>query len=94
MLFHYPRPEFREEFKRGMTRLAEVINTQSGIQASCWEDPSSGALVAVSTYESDDARESAFRAVAAANINFAYSEERESRPRERRVLHAMQSSAD
>jgi hypothetical protein len=82
ILFHYPKPEYREKMLNGFLSVAKIMNAQSGVEASTYEEVETGALVSVTRYESLEAIQAGFRAVAAAGIN----PDRESRPRE---LHRM-----
>ena len=86
MLFHYPKPEYRETMLRGFLSVAKFMNAQSGVEASTYEEVETGALVAVTKYESLEGIQAGFRAVAAAGSDPEHNSDRESRPRE---LHRM-----
>jgi hypothetical protein len=86
ILFHYPRSEYRETILRGFLSIANIMNAQSGVEASTYEEGETGALVAVTKYDSLEAIQAGFRAVAAAGIDPEPNPDRESRPRE---LHRM-----
>lgn len=86
MLFHYPKPEYRETMLSGFLSVAKIMNAQSGVEASTYEEVETGALVAVTRYESLEAIQAGFRAVAAEGIDPGHNPDRESRPRE---LHRM-----
>jgi hypothetical protein len=86
MLFHYPKPEYRETMLHGFLSVANIMNAQSGVEASTYEEVETGALVAVTRYESLEAIQAGFRAVAAAGIDPEPKPDRESLPRE---LHRM-----
>lgn len=86
MLFHYPKPEYRETVLRGFLSIAKIMNAQSGVEASTYEEGETGALVAVTKYDSLEAIQAGFRAVAATGIDPKPNSDRESRPRD---LHCM-----
>ena len=80
--FHYPRPEYRDEMIQRIHDAAEVMAKVPGcIEAGCWLDETTGAVVATGKWESKQARIAAFRAVVAAKVDFDY-DDRESRPRQ------------
>ncbi len=80
--FHYPKPEHHDEMTRRITRAAEVMTTVPGcLEADCWKEESSGAVVATGTFESKEACMRAFHAVAAAKVDIDF-DDRESRPRD------------
>jgi len=82
ILFHYPKPEYRETMLRGFLSVASIMNAQPGVEASTYEEGETGALVAVTRYESLEAVQAGFRDVAAAGIDPEHKPDRESRPRE------------
>ena len=82
ILFHYPKPEYRETMLRGFLSVASIMNAQPDVEASTYEEGETGALVAVTRYESLEAVQAGFRAVAAAGIDPEHKPDRESRPRE------------
>ena len=82
ILFHYPKPEYRETMLRGFLSVASIMNAQPDVEASTYEEGETGALVAVTRYESLEAVQAGFRAVAAAGIDSEHKPDRESRPRE------------
>ena len=86
VLFHYPKPAFREQMRSGFLRVAEMMNAQPGVEASTYEDPHTGALVAVTRYDDRADVEAGFRAVASAGIQVEYDAQAEERPRERHLL--------
>ncbi len=86
ILFHYPKPAFRDQMRSGFLRVAEIMNAQPGVDASTYEDPQTGALVAVTRYDDRADVEAGFQAVASAGIQVEYDPEEETRPRERHLL--------
>jgi len=80
--FHYPKPEHRAEMVDRLNHAARVIAGVAGcLDAGCWEDGPSGAVVATGRFESDVVWRRALAAVAAANVDFDF-DSRESRPRD------------
>jgi hypothetical protein len=80
--FHYPRPEHRAELVARVRQAAEVMRSVPGcLAADCWENSQTGAVVTTGVREDADARQAAFRSVAAAGVDFEY-DEREARPRD------------
>lgn len=92
ILFHYPIREYHEVMRTGFLSVARIMNAQPGVQASTYEEVETGALVAVTMYDSRSDVEASFRAVAAAGINPEYAPEQESRPRERHLLVRIEAS--
>ena len=86
ILFHYPKSEYRETMLRGFLSVAKIMNAQPSVEASTYEEVETGALVAVTRFESLESIQAGFRAVAAAGIDPEHDPDRESRPRE---LHRM-----
>jgi hypothetical protein len=86
ILFHYPKADIREEMRADFLRVAAIMNAQAGVQADTYEDPQSGALVAVTRYDDRAQVEAGFHAVAAAGIQVEYDPEAEERPRELHLL--------
>lgn len=79
--FHYPKDEYREELIQRVGQAAEVMATVPGcIEALCWREDATGAIVATGKWETQEDCMASFRAVAEANVDFDY-DERESRPR-------------
>lgn len=86
ILFHYPKAHVREQMRADFLRVAQIMNAQPGVEATTYEDPQSGALVAVTRYDDRADVEAGFQAVAAAAIQVAYDADSEERPRERHLL--------
>jgi hypothetical protein len=86
ILFHYPKAHTREQMRADFLRVAQIMNVQAGVEAITYEDPHSGALVAVTRYDDRADVEAGFQAVAAAGIQVAYDADAEERPRERHLL--------
>lgn len=91
LLFHYPTPEARETMLQGFLSVAAIMNAQPGVQASTYEEVETGALVAVTRYESLEAVQAGFSAVAASGIDPAPKPDREAQPRELHRLLLIQS---
>ncbi|MBV9327899.1 MAG: hypothetical protein JO352_29650 [Chloroflexi bacterium] len=92
ILFHYPKPEHRAPMRADFLRVAAIMNAQPGVEAATYEEPETGALVAVTRYSDRANVEAGFRAVAEAGIQPEYSPEREARPRQRHLLERIGDS--
>jgi heme-degrading monooxygenase HmoA len=80
--FHFPKPEHRSEMIRRVRAAADVMAGQPGcIEAECWEETETGAIVTTGKWATQEALTAAFHAVAEAGVDFDY-DERESRPRD------------
>jgi len=78
---HYPEAGQADEMVDRVRAAAEVFTATPGcLEATCWRG-SSGAVVTIGKWESEDALKAGFAAVTAAGVDFEY-DERESRPRE------------
>ena len=86
ILFHFPKPAFRDASRSNFLRVAAIMNAQPGVDAQTYEDTETGALVAVTRYDDRANVEAGFRAVAAAGVQVAYDAEAEAQPRERHLL--------
>jgi hypothetical protein len=92
ILFHYPKPEHRDSMRTNFLRVGEIMNAQPGVEAMTYEEPATGALVAVTRYDNRADVEAGFRNVAAAGISFDYEAEFEAQPRERHLLERVPES--
>ena len=80
--FHYPKDEYREELIQRVGQAAAVMAAVPGcIEALCWREEATGAIVATGKWETQEDCMASFRAVAESNVDFDY-DERELRPRE------------
>jgi heme-degrading monooxygenase HmoA len=85
--FHYAKPAYRDEMIQRLHRAAEVVRTVPGcLDADCWQDEATGAIIATARWESKDACQGGFAALDAAHVDWQY-DERESRPRDVFSLH-------
>jgi quinol monooxygenase YgiN len=76
--FHYPRPEFADELVERVRHAAELMRAVDGcLDAACWRDESSGAVVSTGTFVSREAWHAALAAAAAADVAYDEREERE-----------------
>jgi quinol monooxygenase YgiN len=77
---HYPKAEHAEEMMDRVLAAAEVLSSTPGcLEATCWRE-SSGAIVTIGKWESEEALEAGFAAVTTARVDFDY-DDRESQPR-------------
>jgi hypothetical protein len=90
ILFHYPKPAVRDQMRTDFLKVAEVMNRQPGVQAETYEEPQTGALVAVTRYEDRADVEAGFRSVAEAGIQVEYDADAEEQPRVRHLLMRIQ----
>jgi quinol monooxygenase YgiN len=82
LAFHYPRPEYYDEMVARIGNAAEVTAAVPGcVDVDCWRDEASGAVVSTAKFESKEDWRAALKAIAAANVDFAFNE-REGKARE------------
>ena len=56
LAMHYPKPEHVEDLLGAMKRLGAALHTLPGLlEATAWQDHASGRIVAISTWESEQA---------------------------------------
>jgi Antibiotic biosynthesis monooxygenase len=56
LAIHYPKPEHIDDLLGAMKRLGEALHTVPGLlEATAWKDSVSGRIVAISTWESQQA---------------------------------------
>ena len=56
LAMHYPKPEHVDDLLGAMKRLGEALQAVPGLlEASAWKDQASGRIVAISTWESQQA---------------------------------------
>ncbi|MFG2917557.1 antibiotic biosynthesis monooxygenase [Kitasatospora sp. NPDC048298] len=85
--FHYPKPEYVEEFVDRCHRVREVLAAQPGfLRAEVWVTPEGDAVVTTGAFGSQEAFQGAFAAVGREAGEAAVFDEREVRPREVRTL--------
>jgi hypothetical protein len=56
LAMHYPKPEHVDDLLGAMKRLGEALHTVPGLfEATAWKDHVSGRIIAISTWESQQA---------------------------------------
>jgi heme-degrading monooxygenase HmoA len=78
---HYPKADHAAEMVDRVRAAAEVLAGITGCEeASCWRE-SGGTVVTIGKWESEDALQAGFAALATAGVDFDY-DDRELRPRD------------
>ncbi|AXE79496.1 antibiotic biosynthesis monooxygenase [Streptomyces atratus] len=85
--FHYPGPEHVEEFVDRCHQVHEVLSSQPGfLRAEPWVTPEGDAVVTTGAFESQQAFQAAFAAVARERGAAVGFDEREVKPRQIHTL--------
>ncbi|MGW3492463.1 antibiotic biosynthesis monooxygenase [Streptomyces sp. NPDC001020] len=85
--FHYPKPEHVQEFVDRTHRVREVLATQPGfLRAEPWVTPEGDAVVTTGEFDSQQAFQAAFAAVARELGSAVAFDEREVKPRQIHTL--------
>ncbi|MFJ9444572.1 antibiotic biosynthesis monooxygenase [Kitasatospora sp. NPDC101235] len=85
--FHYPKPEYVEEFIGRCRQVREVLTSQSGfLRAEVWVTPEGDAVVTTGEFESPQAFQAAFAAVTRESGAVVAFDEREVKPRQVHTL--------
>ncbi|WP_026413944.1 antibiotic biosynthesis monooxygenase family protein [Actinomadura oligospora] len=85
--FHYPAPEYVEEFVGRTRQVRGVLASQPGfVRAETWVTPEGDAVVTTGEFESPEAFQGAFAAVAGELGEAVAFDEREVRPRQVHTL--------
>ncbi|MFD8477789.1 antibiotic biosynthesis monooxygenase [Kitasatospora sp. NPDC059673] len=87
--FHYPKPEYVEEFVGRCHQVRAVLGKQPGLlRVEVWVTPEGDAVVTTGAFESQQAFQDAFAAVGRECGEAVVFDEREVKPRE---VHALLS---
>ncbi|MFE7532518.1 antibiotic biosynthesis monooxygenase [Kitasatospora sp. NPDC057542] len=85
--FHYPKPEYVEEFVGRCHQVREVLAAQSGfLRAEVWVTSEGDAVVTTGEFESPQAFQAAFATVARESGAAVAFDEREVKPRQVHTL--------
>ncbi|MEU7168121.1 hypothetical protein AB0A70_26325 [Streptomyces morookaense] len=80
--FHYPRPEYAEEFIGRVRKACAFVGSRpGGMAAECWVTADGEAVVTTGRFASEEALKAAFAAARDAGV-ITECDEREHRPRE------------
>ncbi|TVL91096.1 antibiotic biosynthesis monooxygenase [Streptomyces sp. SAJ15] len=80
--FHYPRPDYAEEFTDRVHKACEFVASRPGaLSAECWVTTEGGVVVTTGRFETEQALRAAFSAARDAGV-IVDADEREHRPRE------------
>ncbi|MYT27596.1 MULTISPECIES: antibiotic biosynthesis monooxygenase [unclassified Streptomyces] len=80
--FHYPRPEYFEEFIGRVRTACEFVRSRPACLATeCWVTADGGAIVTTGRFESEETLKAAFAAASDSGV-ITECDEREHRPRE------------
>ncbi|MGX4733752.1 antibiotic biosynthesis monooxygenase family protein [Kitasatospora griseola] len=89
--YHYPKAEYVEEFVGRCHQVREVLTRQPGfLRAEVWVTPEGDAVVTTGEFESPQAFQGAFAAVAHECAEAVVFDEREVKPRQVRTLLSRQ----
>ncbi|AZQ75058.1 MULTISPECIES: antibiotic biosynthesis monooxygenase family protein [Streptomyces] len=87
--FHYPAPEYVEEFSDRVRQVADILRSQPGcLSARPWVTPGNDAVVSTVEFESQDALDAAFTATREQLAPITVFDERERKPRQ---VHYLES---
>ena len=82
LAMHYPKPEHVDDLLGAMRRLGEALQTVPGLlEATAWKEPMGNRIVAISTWESQQAFLNARPVIGEALKDVPFGE-REAKPRE------------
>ncbi|KUJ67074.1 hypothetical protein ACZ90_31885 [Streptomyces albus subsp. albus] len=80
--FHYPRPEYAEEFTDRVRKAADFVGSRPGcLSGECWVTADGEVVVTTGRFENEEAMRAAFAAALDSGVITA-ADEREHRPRE------------
>ncbi|PBC80348.1 MULTISPECIES: antibiotic biosynthesis monooxygenase [unclassified Streptomyces] len=80
--FHYPRPEYVEEFTDRVHKAAEFLRPRPGcLSVECWATTDGEAIVTTGRFESEEALQAAFAGALESGV-IVDADEREVRPRQ------------
>lgn len=80
--FHYPRPEYAEEFIGRVHKACEFVRSRPACRAAeCWVTADGEAVVTTGRFESEEALKAAFAAARDSGV-ITECDEREHRPRQ------------
>ena len=78
IVFHYPKPQYRDDMLRSMRAVAEIMSSVPGfVDAGQWAEEDSDRIAGISLWESKEACERALEKASTASGKFAYDDERE-----------------
>jgi hypothetical protein len=84
IVLHYPRPPYRDDMLKRMQEVEDVIAGVPGfIDAGQWAEDDGDCIAGISMWQTKEAWRTTMDKAATVAIDFGYSEERESRPRQR-----------